>query len=167
MRVWLGESIYWMFTGRNSDFWLISLISSFDVWLLSLSLILRPTVSRPVCLGIKHPSGAYDQICITVRQLRVYRCGALTHKRTGFCRLQLLLAFASAVILESETRWTRDHILLSEIRDFPFRCLLRLAGLWWRYSTPPQAQSGAHDQIFITVWQLRYCYCGSPSLTRW
>jgi hypothetical protein len=33
---------------------------------LSLSLILRPTVSRSVCLGIKHPSGAYDQIFITV-----------------------------------------------------------------------------------------------------
>jgi hypothetical protein len=26
--------------------------------------------------------------------------------------------------------------------------------------------SGAQDQIFITVWQLRYCYCGEPSLTR-
>jgi hypothetical protein len=38
---------------------------------LSLSLILRPTVSRPVCLGIKHPSGSYDQIFITVIQLPV------------------------------------------------------------------------------------------------
>jgi hypothetical protein len=31
---------------------------------LSLSLMLRPMVSRPVCLGIKHPSGAYDQILL-------------------------------------------------------------------------------------------------------
>jgi hypothetical protein len=31
---------------------------------LSLSLMLRPMISRPVCLGIKHPSGAYDQILL-------------------------------------------------------------------------------------------------------
>jgi hypothetical protein len=65
---------------------------------LSLSLILRLTVSRPVCLGIKHPSGPYDQIFITARQLRVCWCGALCLTRGHICRLQLLLALASAVI---------------------------------------------------------------------
>jgi hypothetical protein len=31
----------------------------------------RPTVNRPVSLEIKHPSGAYDQTYITVRELWV------------------------------------------------------------------------------------------------
>jgi hypothetical protein len=45
------------------------------LYILSLSLVclvLRSKVSRPVCLRIDYPSGAYDQFCITVRHLRVY-----------------------------------------------------------------------------------------------
>jgi hypothetical protein len=57
--------------------------------------------------------------------------------RGRVCCLQLLLALASAVILGFESRGTRDHILLFQIRDFPFYRLLRLAGLRWWYSTPP------------------------------
>jgi hypothetical protein len=39
--------------------------------------------------------------------------------REWVCRLQSLLALASAVILGSESRGTHDHILLSQIRDSP------------------------------------------------
>jgi hypothetical protein len=54
---------------------------------LTLSLMLRPTVSRPICLGMKHPFGAYDQIFITVRQLWVCFYGVLSLTRGRVCRL--------------------------------------------------------------------------------
>jgi hypothetical protein len=107
-------------------------------WLsLSLSLMLRPTVSRPVCPAIKHPSGAYDQLFITFWQLRFCFCGAHSLTRGRACLFYMLLGLASAVLLRSESLCSRDHILLSHVWDFPFRRLLRLAGSRWRYSTPP------------------------------
>jgi hypothetical protein len=51
---------------------------------LCLSLMLRPTVCRPVSLRIKHPSGAYDKIfyfCLSVEGLLML--GALSDERTG------------------------------------------------------------------------------------
>jgi hypothetical protein len=126
---------------------------------LSLSLMLRPRV----CLGIKHPSGAYDQIFIIVWQLRVCWFGAPSLTRGQVWHLQLLLVLASAVIFRSESRRTRGHILLSQIRDFPFRRLLRLAGSRWRYSTPPPHGSNSHPNAFSSQ---SHCDWRSVSLTR-
>jgi hypothetical protein len=90
----------------------------------------------------KAPIWAYDQIVISARnteyvwQLRSWFRGAPSLMRERVCLLYVLLALASAVFLGSETLGTRDHILLSQIWDFPFRRLLRLAGSRWRYSTP-------------------------------
>jgi hypothetical protein len=125
----------------------------------------------------KAPSGAYDQIFITFRQLCVCWCGTLSLTRGRICHLQLLLTLASKVILRSESRGTRDHILLSQIRDF--RRLLRLGVLRRKYSTPPPHTlfsfeseseseshcdwlsvclsvlvSSPHDQILVTVLSL-------------
>jgi hypothetical protein len=114
--------------------------------------MLWPTVSRPVCLGIKHPSGAYDQIFITVGQFRVCWCGAISMTRGRVCRLKLLLALASTVIFGSQFLGARDHILLSQVWDFPFCRLLRLAGLRWRYSSRPPREILPTSFSLHTIW---------------
>jgi hypothetical protein len=130
--------------------------------------ILRPTVSRPVRLGARHPSGTRDQFFflleIFFRQLQVCYFVAPSLMRGRVCTWLLLLGLASAVPLGSESRRTQDHVLLSQFlrlpqpggpgpriyipqeqggpvipagTGFPFRRLLLLTGLGWRYSIPP------------------------------
>jgi hypothetical protein len=111
-----------------------------------LSFMLRPTVSRPVSLGIKHPFGAYDQIfvtCVTVTVLILW--GALSDERTG---LSFIYAAGPCPRSLSLVRVPWD----SQIWDFPFRRLLRLAGSRWRYSIPPP--HGKSE--WIQKWTLFY-----------
>jgi hypothetical protein len=107
--------------------------------MVKVKVMLRPTVSRPVCLGIYNPPGAQDQIFITVRQMQV-SCGALSLTRRRVWHLQLLLVLASEVILGSESRGTHDHILLSQIRESPSlegrSPYLYLPGTVWPGYTP-------------------------------
>jgi hypothetical protein len=83
------------------------------------------SVSKSWCPA---PSGAHDQICITIWQLQSCFCGAPSLTRGRVCRLYMLLALASTVFLGSESLESRDSILLSQIWDFPFCLLLRFAG---------------------------------------
>jgi hypothetical protein len=134
-------------------------------WLLMfcqrVKVMLPPAVNRPVC---QSPSwGLEPDFFFTVRLFPVFWCGALSLTRERVYRLQLLLVLARAVIFGSESRRTPDHILLPLIRDypnledqvriyipqeqnspvihpdtgFPFRRLLRVSRLRWRYSNPP------------------------------
>jgi hypothetical protein len=96
-----------------------------------LSLMLWPTASRPVYLGIKHPSGAYDQNYISVRQLRVCWCGTLSDERTG---LSVTIAAGPRQLNHNQVRvpWdSRPYFIVSDSR-LPF-------------SSPPTTRRAAVD----------------------
>jgi hypothetical protein len=79
--------------------------------------------------------GSWPDIYYTLTAAVLFS-GAPSLTRGRVCLLYMLLALASVVFLGSESLGTPDHILLSQIWDFPFRRLLRLAGSRWRYSNP-------------------------------
>jgi hypothetical protein len=81
--------------------------------------MLLPTVSWPVCLGVKTHLGTKIRFLLLSDSCGFLDVGALFLTRGRLCRLQLLLYLASAVILVSESRETYDHFFLPQIRDSP------------------------------------------------
>jgi hypothetical protein len=86
---------------------------------------------RSVCLGVGTPSGACDQIFITVEHLRS-SCWSSSLTRGRVCNL--LVRFA--ITLPFNSRRTHDHILLSHLRPY----------ITVSYESPPagQVRSGLH-----------------------
>jgi hypothetical protein len=95
---------------------------------------LRLTVSQSVSLGVEPHLGLMTRYLLLFDSYGLEFVGRPLWRN---CVLYMLLALASEVFLRSEFLGTCDRILLSQIWDFPFRRLLRLAGSRWRYSTPP------------------------------
>jgi hypothetical protein len=124
------------------------------------------TVGRSVSQSVsmswcRAHSGTCDQILLPVRRLLSESCGFASVGRP--LSREDGSAVCSAITQWSEPRRTRNHDLLSHLRllqrrgpgsriyipqeqggpvilpstGFPFRRLLRLAGLWWRYSPSP------------------------------
>jgi hypothetical protein len=69
--------------------------------------MLRPTVSRPVCLGIKHPFGAYNNYGF------FFLWGALSDERTG------LTFIYAAGPLPAQSFFSRPYFTVSYLR-LPF-----------------------------------------------
>jgi hypothetical protein len=82
----------------------------------------RSTISRPVSLGARRPSGTRNQFYflleIFFRQLRFWKFVAPSLTRRRVCNLlvQFLLGLARAVTLGSKSHRTHSHILLSHLR---------------------------------------------------
>jgi hypothetical protein len=120
----------------------------------------QPTVSRQACLSFGHPSGTRDQIFISVRFTGFLCWAPFLTIGWAFC-LQLLLGLASAVILGPESRWSHDHILLSQMWDsanqeYLVPAFINLPRTGWPSYTPGQRRNQTYlmtdGQLASLAW---------------
>jgi hypothetical protein len=83
-----------------------------------IKVILRPTVSRPVRPGVRHPSGTGDQffpfsVWLFFRQFRGCWCGAPSLTKSRVCTFQFFPGIVSASFLRSQSHGSHEHSLLS------------------------------------------------------
>jgi hypothetical protein len=111
------------------------------------SLMLRQTIIRPVCLGIKHPSEAYDRIFNTVKQLRVC-CGAYSDARMG-------LSFATAA-------GPRQHTVSDSRLPFSLPPTTRWATV--EVFDPACTRDPLCDPYAHLIWNLYISKCGEVNV---
>jgi hypothetical protein len=153
--------------------------------------VLRPKVSRPICLGAGHPVGTHDQILplFLSDNCFLFVLGRPVWRENGS-------AICSANCQWSESLRTHNHILLShpKLQISLFVACYDSQGLLWKYSNSPLHWAAYCRSYFITngqsvsmswyrthLWDLRanitscrnvaVCnlnssFCGTPSLTR-
>jgi hypothetical protein len=142
------------------------------------------TVSQSVSLGVETHPGLMTTFLLLFDSYGLVFVGRSLWREDGsvFC---ICCWHLQRVFPGSESLGTRDHILLSQIWDFllvaSYDSHTHLSQSQSHIATDGRsvsqsviqsvskslcrASSGAHNHIFITVWQLRSCFCGVPSLT--
>jgi hypothetical protein len=81
---------------------------------IQVKVILRPTVSRPVCLGVRHPSGTRDQFVLLLPLIILDNYGFVDVGRPLWREVGSVVAF-----LRCESHGTHEHALLSLFLRLP------------------------------------------------
>jgi hypothetical protein len=116
--------------------------------------MLRPKVSRPISLGVKHPSAAETRFLLLSESLLMWSAFSDEREGLSFTTAASPRQRSHSLVRPSTASDSRLHkpggpgprIHIPQEQsdpvtpprtEFPFRRFLRLAALWWRYSNPP------------------------------
>jgi hypothetical protein len=157
--------------------------------------MLRPTVSRSVCFGVKHPSGVSTRLLLLSESCDFVDVGRSLWWENGSVVYNCCLSLQRCHSWVRVLRESWPYFTLSDSRYpnmdgkvFVFithrKKVAKLYLHAWISISIPASQSrnatdgqsisnswcpvpcAAHDQMFITLWTLRSCFCGAPSLAR-